>query len=43
MANFKLVSKPVLNHFNAGAVTWAVGVAVNYVTSFVIVYRLGVK
>ena len=43
MANFKPVSKPVSNRFNAGAFTWPLGVAVNYVMSFVFVYRLGVK
>ena len=29
------------NHFNTGAFTWPMGVVVNYVTSFVLVYRLG--
>ena len=37
MANVKLVSKLVLNHFqtvlyNTGTFTWPTGVAVNYVT-----------
>ena len=43
MANFKPVWKPVSNRFNAGAFTWPLGVAVNYVMSFVFVYQLGVK